>query len=143
MELISEFDDKMVKKKEEIVEEENDFSQNPERQGDVEEEDKIEREDGYPPIDDVDLSVSQLDGVGAVTQKKLETFGVTNLIDICVRGAREVSEITSVAKPTCDSWVFKAQKILEDNNLIRKSDMDVMDLMDYHEQLPNSFNWLY
>ena len=135
MELISEFDDKMVKKKE-IVDEENDFSQNPERQGDVEEEDKIEREDGYPPIDDVDLSVSQLDGVGAVTQKKLETFGVTNLIDICVRGAREVSEITSVAKPTCDSWVFKAQKILEDNNLIRKSDMDVMDLMDYHEQLP-------
>ena len=99
MELISEFDDKMVKKKE-IVDEENDFSQNPERQGDVEEEDKIEREDGYPPIDDVDLSVSQLDGVGAVTQKKLETFGVTNLIDICVRGAREVSEITSVAKPT-------------------------------------------
>ena len=87
MELISEFDDKMVKKKEEIVEEENDFSQNPERQvGDV--------------VPELDLSVSQLDGVGAVTQKKLETFGVTNLIDICVRGAREVSEITRVAKPT-------------------------------------------
>ena len=85
---------------------------------------------------ELDLSVSQLDGVGAVTQKKLETFGVTNLIDICVRGSREVSEITGVSKPTCDSWVFKAQKILEDNDLIRKSDMGVMDLMDYHEQLP-------
>ena len=105
MELISEFDDKMVKKKEEIVEEENDFSQNPERQvGDV--------------VPELDLSVSQLDGVGAVTQKKLETFGVTNLIDICVRGSREVSEITGVAKPTCDAWVFKAQKILEDNKEI-------------------------
>ena len=117
MELISEFDDKMVKKK-------------------VEDEDEIERKDGYPPIDDLDLSVSQLEGVGAVTQKKLETFGVSNIIDICVRGSREVSEITSVAKPTCDSWVFKAQKILEDNNLIRKSDMDVSELLDYHDQLP-------
>jgi DNA repair protein RadA len=82
------------------------------------------------------LNVDQLDGVGAVTKKKLETFGVTNLIDICVRGSREVSEITGVAKPTCDAWVFKAQKILEDNDLIRKSDMGVMDLMDYHEQMP-------
>ena len=33
----------------------------------------------------IDLSVSQLDGVGGVTTKKLETFGVTSLIDICIR----------------------------------------------------------
>ena len=85
---------------------------------------------------ELDLSVSQLDGVGAVTQKKLETFGVKNLIDICVRGSREVSEITGVSKATTDTWVFKAQKLLEENEMIRKSDMGVMDLMDYHEQLP-------
>ncbi len=84
----------------------------------------------------LDLSVSQLEGVGAVTQKKLEAFGVTNLIDICVRGSREVSEITGVSKATTDTWVFKAQKLLEDNDMIRKSDMGVMDLMDYHDQLP-------
>ena len=94
----------------------------------VEESDQVQSE--------IDLSVSQLDGVGTVTQKKLEAFGVTNLIDICVRGSREVSEITGVAKPTCDTWVFKAQKLLEDNDMIRKADMDVMDLMDYHENMP-------
>lgn len=93
---------------------------------------QVSSEESEPLVLDVD----QLDGVGAVTKKKLETFGVTNLIDICVRGSREVSEITGVAKPTCDTWVFKAQKILEDNNLIRKSDMGVMELMDYHEQMP-------
>ena len=38
-----------------------------------------------------DLTVDQLAGVGAVTKKKLETFGVTNLIDICVRGGKEIS----------------------------------------------------
>jgi len=85
---------------------------------------------------ELDLSVSQLDGVGAVTQKKLDTFGVSNLIDICVRGSKEISEITGVAKTTTDSWVFKAQKLLEENDLIRKSDMDVSELLDYHENLP-------
>ena len=106
-------------------EEENDFSQNPERQTGMEE-----------TPEEVDLSVSQLDGVGAVTQKKLDAFGVTNLIDICVRGSKEISEITGVSKTTTDSWVFKAQKLLEDNNLIRKSDMGVSELLDYHENLP-------
>ena len=86
--------------------------------------------------DDCNLDVDQLEGVGAVTKKKLDTFGVSNLIDICVRGSREISEITGVSKPTCDSWVFKAQKVLEDQGLIRKSDMDVMDLMDYHQDMP-------
>ena len=119
MEAINVYDDKMVKKKEEVIEETPDI--------------EISETDVEPELD---LSVSQLDGVGAVTQKKLEAFGVTNIIDICVRGSREVSEITSVSKATCDTWVFKAQKLLEDNNLIRKSDMGVMDLMDYNENLP-------
>lgn len=59
---------------------------------------------------DLELGVDQLKGVGAVTQKKLQTFGVTSLIDLCIRGAQEIKEITGVAKPTCDSWVFQAQK---------------------------------
>ena len=65
---------------------------------------------------DLDLSVEQLDGVGGVTEKKLSAFGVTSIIDICIRGAREISEITGVAKPKADAWVFNAHKILEDNN---------------------------
>ena len=87
-------------------------------------------------IPEVNLEISQLDGVGAVTAKKLTEFGVTSLIDICIRGGREISEITGVAKSKADGWVFNAQKILEDNNLIRKSDMDVIDLMEYQSNLP-------
>ena len=119
MEAINVYDDKMVKKKEEVIEETPDI--------------EISETDVEPELD---LSVSQLDGVGAVTQKKLEAFGVTNIIDICVRGSREVSEITSVSKATCDTWVFKAQKLLEDNDLIRKADMGVTELLDYHDNLP-------
>ena len=68
----------------------------------------------------LDLGISQLDGVGAVTAKKLTDFGVSSIIDICIRGGREISEITGVTKAKADGWVFNAQKILEDNNLIRK-----------------------
>jgi len=84
----------------------------------------------------LEMGVDQLKGVGAVTQKKLETFGVTSLIDLCIRGAQEIKEITGVAKPTCDTWVFQAQKILEDNGLIRKSDMNTTELWEYQKAYP-------
>ncbi len=81
----------------------------------------------------VDLTVDQLDGVGAVTKKKLESFGIKNIIDIAVRGAKEVQEITGVDKAKANAWVFNSQKLLEDNNMIRKSDMTVTELMKYQE----------
>jgi len=117
----------------ELMKESKDIEDEPILTGKVNEEEESIEVETNPELD---LSVSQLDGVGAVTQKKLDTFGVSNLIDICVRGSKEISEITGVAKTTTDSWVFKAQKLLEENDLIRKSDMDVSELLDYHENLP-------
>jgi DNA repair protein RadA len=84
----------------------------------------------------LDLGIKQLGGVGDVTEKKLTGFGVTSLRDICVRGAREISEITGVTKSAADQWVFNAQKILEENDLVRKSDMSVVDLMEYQSNAP-------
>ena len=84
----------------------------------------------------VEMGVDQLKGVGSVTQKKLETFGVTSLIDLCIRGSQEIKEITGVAKPTCDSWVFQSQKLLEENGLIRRSDMSTTDLWKYQKAYP-------
>ena len=89
-----------------------------------------------PPKLQVDLKVDQLEGVGAVTKKKLESFGIKNIIDICVRGGQEVSEITGVDKAKANSWVFNSQKILEDNSLIRKTDMGILELMKYQEDQP-------
>ena len=85
---------------------------------------------------EIDYSVDQLEGVGAVTKKKLEAFGLTSIIDICVRGSKEVSEIAGVDKHKADSWVFGCQKILEEKGFIRKSDMSTVELMEYQENLP-------
>jgi len=87
-------------------------------------------------VEPVDLGVDQLDGVGAVTKKKLEAFGIKNIIDICVRGGQEVSEITGVDKTKANNWVFNSQKILEENQLVRKTDMEIMELLDYQESQP-------
>ena len=88
------------------------------------------------PETQLELGISQLDGVGAVTEKKLVDFGVSSLHDICVRGGREISEITGVAKSKADQWVFNAQKILEANDLVRKTDLSVVDLMEYQGNQP-------
>ena len=100
------------------------------------EDDSIESEETQTSKDSLEMGVDQLKGVGSVTQKKLETFGVTSLIDLCIRGAQEIKEITGVDKIKCDAWVFQSQKILEDNDLIRKSDMNTTELWEYQKSYP-------
>jgi DNA repair protein RadA len=87
-------------------------------------------------VGEVDLSITQIKGIGEKTSEKLNNFGVISLYDICVRGAKEISEITGVDKSTASNWVFKSQKILEDNNLVRPTDMTTKDLLTYHSNLP-------
>ena len=92
---------------------------------------------GEVPIDgELDLAVSQLGGVGAITAKKLEEFGVTSLIYVCVRGSKELSEITGVAKVKTNVWVRSAQNILIENGMIRDPDKPVLELLAHQESLP-------
>ena len=83
----------------------------------------------------LNMEVSQLGGVGTVTAKKLNEFGVTSLIDVCVRGSKELSDITGVAKVKTNVWVTESKKILEDNNMVRKPDMNTLELMEYQDNL--------
>ncbi len=76
------------------------------------EDDSIESEETLDETQTPEMGVDQLKGVGSVTQKKLETFGVTSLIDLCIRGAQEIKEIKGVAKPTCDSWGVSISEII-------------------------------
>ena len=77
-----------------------------------------EKEDGFRQVDKaLDLSISQLAGVGKGTEGKLIDFGVTSLFDICVRGSKELSSITGVAKEKTNVWVRLAQNLLIENGL--------------------------
>lgn len=86
-------------------------------------------------IPKVDLSLSQLKGVGKVTVEKLAGYGVTNLYDLCIRGAREIEELTGADKNTASNWVLLAKAKLEENGLVRNSCMDALELLEYQENI--------
>ena len=69
----------------------------------------------------LDYSVKQLDGLGAVTEKKLMAFGVSTLYDLCVRGSYEIQQLTGATKEKADEWVYKAKTMLESKGYIRKT----------------------
>jgi len=100
----------------------------------VEEEIKEEIEEEIE--EEIDLGLEQLKGVGIKTVEKLNSFGVTTLFDLCVRGAREIYEITGASKDSCTNWVFLAHKKLEKIGLVRKSDMSTKELLDYQDNYP-------
>ena len=83
------------------------------------------------PKEDLDYSVKQLDGLGAVTEKKLMAFGVSTLYDLCVRGSYEIQQLTGATKDKADEWVYKAKTMLEEKGYVRKTNMKVSELMRY------------
>lgn len=108
----------------------------------TEELDSVVVEKAYEELDDnildiandtLDYSVSQLKGLGAVTEKKLMTFGVTTLYDLCVRGSYEIQQLTGATKEKADEWVYKAKTMLEEKGYVRKTNMKVSELMKYQK----------
>ena len=85
------------------------------------------------PKEDLDYSVKQLDGLGAVTEKKLMAFGVSTLYDLCVRGSYEIQQLTGATKDKADEWVYKAKTMLEEKGYVRKTNMKVSELMRYQK----------
>lgn len=82
-----------------------------------------------------DIGLQQLKGLGEATDKKLTGYGVSNLYDLCVRGAKEICEMTGADMDTCQGWVLKAKAKLGELGLVRKTDMTALELYDYQENI--------
>ena len=66
------------------------------------------------------FDLSDLEGVGPVTKKKLEDAGIHTLMDLVVRGPVELEEISSMTSETCEKIVTKARKQLIESGAIVK-----------------------
>ena len=66
------------------------------------------------------FDLSDLEGVGPVTKKKLEDAGIHNLMDLVVRGPVELGEISSMTPETCEKIVSIARKQLAETGAITK-----------------------
>ncbi|ABK76892.1 RecA/RadA recombinase [Cenarchaeum symbiosum A] len=69
-------------------------------------------------IENFDLS--DLEGVGPVTKKKLEDSGVHSMMDLVVRGPVELGEISSMSSEICEKIVTIARKRLAETGAITK-----------------------
>ena len=76
--------------------------------------------------DDFDLKT--LEGVGPVTAKKLEDAGISNLMDLVVRGPVELEEITSLSADSCNKIVEHARASLAESGLITRDFISAADL---------------
>jgi len=66
------------------------------------------------------FNLSDLEGVGPITKKKLEDSGIHNLMDLIVRGPVELGEISSMTSETCEKIVTTARRQLAENGIITK-----------------------
>lgn len=66
------------------------------------------------------FNLSDLEGVGPITKKKLEDSGIHNLMDLIVRGPVELGEISSMTSETCEKIVTIARRQLAENGTITK-----------------------
>lgn len=66
------------------------------------------------------FDLSDLEGVGPVTKKKLEDAGISTLMDLVVRGPVELEEISSMTSETCEKIVNHARKQLAESGAITK-----------------------
>lgn len=98
-------------------------------------EENIETTEVVEDKPDIDIGLEQLKGVGKVTITKLADYGITNLFDLCIRGAREIEELTGADKTTAQGWVLKAKHKLEENGLVRSTQMSALDLLNYQENI--------
>ena len=64
--------------------------------------------------------LSNLEGVGPVTKKKLEDAGISTLMDLVVRGPVELEEISSMTSETCEKIVTHARRQLAESGAITK-----------------------
>ena len=66
------------------------------------------------------FSLSDLEGVGPVTKKKLEDAGINTMMDLIVRGPVELEEISSMTSETCEKIVTHARKQLIESGALAK-----------------------
>jgi len=84
-------------------------------------------------IDMFDLS--SMPGVGDVSKKKLDMAGVTSYYDLCIRGAMEIRELTSMPMDKIQEAMDIAWKYVHSKGITRPVSNNPMVLMEYRKSM--------
>jgi len=84
--------------------------------------------------DSVDMSISELPGIGDIRSKKLMDSGIYTIIDLTISNPIEVIDITGVDMEVASNLISKAKEILVKNEVIPKSIMTATELYAYRKR---------
>ena len=76
----------------------------------------------------IDVDIADLPGVGPATKAKLESGGVTTILDLAASTVNELVDNLNIADETAHNLVFEAQKILREKGYLEKDLVSAQEL---------------
>ena len=68
----------------------------------------------------IEIDIADLRGVGPATKAKLESGGITTILDLAASTANELVDNLNITEETAHNLVFEAQKILKEKGYLEK-----------------------
>ena len=68
----------------------------------------------------IEVDIADLPGVGPATRAKLESGGITTILDLAASTANELVDNLNITEETAHNLVFEAQKILKEKGYLEK-----------------------
>lgn len=81
----------------------------------------------------VEFELSELPGVGAVRQKRLEEAGIHTPLDLMIAGPLEVASITGMEVDQTEALDKVAREFLQDKNIVKNTFAKATDVLNYRK----------
>ncbi len=76
----------------------------------------------------IELDISELPGVGPATKAKLESGGVTTILDLAASTSNELVDNLNLTSETAHNLIFEAQKLLREKGYLEKDLVSAQEL---------------
>src|SRR5487761_1145920 len=83
----------------------------------------------------IDVDIGDLPGVGPATRAKLESGGITTILDLAASTANELVDNLNITEETAHNLVFEAQKILKEKGYLEKDLVSAQELFERRSKL--------
>jgi len=93
---------------------------------------KEEVEESMKQVEEaMNFSLADIEGIGPVRVKKLNTSGIYTAEDLLTRGARELSELLDMDTSVCATMIESSRRFLQSKDVVGKASMSGRELLNY------------
>src|SRR5947209_7367706 len=97
---------------------------------------KIIEEDNSPK-EATSIELKELEGIGPISEKKLRSAGMENLLDFALRSPHEISSLLSYKDDIqAEKWCSQAKKVLEEKGIIPPQTQTAYQIYEYRKTIP-------